>query len=532
MGARLIFLTGSRAGTAFDLTEDTMTFGRASRNTITFAAHEVLVSSNHASLQYQEGRYVLRDQGSRNGTFVNAKRVVEQTLEDGDLIQFGAGGPGARFVLHAGAGVMPTLDPSETARASQLLALTRSSASPREPELSTSRMRTTREMLAVAVGRVRRTRRILVAMAMLGVAGIAAVGIWQEHSKSALAASLSELSRLLGTERDSRAALERDLAVVRSRYDSLRGVVQAGQERLASDPRIDPNRIREYSQGVALVVFVYGYVEQGGTEFLRYSADSRGDVNVAPSGLGAATPQVRFGGSGPPIRRQGTATAFLVDAAGYLLTNRHVAEPWVEDKELEFMRSRGIEATGRFLTLEAFFPHGKRPFSLAVDSVSDIADIAVMHILGPAPNAPVLPLATAGEAPRPGDPLVFIGYPTGVHNLLFRVNDDERADILRTAGDDSRKLAEELAARELIQPLITNGSVSDTTGTEVIHTAATTVGGSGGPLIDLRQHVVAVHYASVNSPAPGDPFRTQRGVPIRFAWSILPAMVRRDQTRD
>jgi hypothetical protein len=121
---------------------------------------------------------------------------------------------------------------------------------------------------------------------------------------------------------------------------------------------------------------------------------------------------------------------------------------------------------------------------------------------------------------------LLIGYPTGVHNLLFRVSREDRADILSTAGDDARRLAEELANRRLIQPLITNGSISDTTGTEVIHTAATTVGGSGGPLIDGQQRVVAIHYASVRSPAPGDPFQTQRGVPIRFAWSILPPSVR------
>ncbi len=126
---------------------------------------------------------------------------------------------------------------------------------------------------------------------------------------------------------------------------------------------------------------------------------------------------------------------------------------------------------------------------------------------------------------------MFIGYPTGVHNLLFRVADDERAEILRKTGEDSRGLAVELASRGLIQPLILNGSVSDATGTEVIHTAATTVGGSGGPLINLRQLVVAVHYASVNSPSPGDPFRTQRGVPIRYGWSILPLTVRRNLAR-
>ncbi len=95
------------------------------------------------------------------------------------------------------------------------------------------------------------------------------------------------------------------------------------------------------------------------------------------------------------------------------------------------------------------------------------------------------------------------------------------------AGDDVRDLIAELARRRLIQPLIMNGNVSDTTPTEVIHSAVTTVGGSGGPLIDIRQRVVAVHYAVVLAPNPRDPFRTQRAVPIRFAWDILPPRLRR-----
>ncbi len=527
MAPRLIFLTGSRAGTVFDLTGEDITLGRDPQCTITFAPHEVLVSSRHATLLCRDGSHVLRDSDSRNGTFVNAERIEQRILREGDLLQFGAGGPGARFVLHAQDGVMPTLDPSETARASELLALTRPDSDAKS-RLGAHPTRTTRELLAVAVRRVRHTRRLLLVISLFGLVGIVGVGIWQERSKAALERTLAELSSTLGTELTSRTALEQDLATVLSRYDSLRDAVEASQQKLAEDPRIDPNKIRDYSRGVALVVFSYGYVERGGTELLRYSIDSRGNPIVSPSGRGPPTPQVGFGGSGPPVKRQGTATAFLIDSAGYLLTNRHVAEPWREDEELAFMQSRGIRATGRFISLEAFFPPGRQSFSMVVDSSSDQADIAVMHILGSRVDAPPLPLAPATQGPRPGDPLVFIGYPTGVHNLLFRVDDDERAEILRKAGEDSRELAVELARRGLIQPLILNGSVSDATGTEVIHTAATTVGGSGGPLIDLRQRVVAVHYASVNSPSPGDPFRTQRGVPIRYGWSILPIRVRRN----
>jgi serine protease Do len=274
-------------------------------------------------------------------------------------------------------------------------------------------------------------------------------------------------------------------------------------------------------------VFTYGYVEEGGNKLLRYVVDSEGGVEQSPGGMQSAVPNIVFGGSGPPVQNQGTATGFLIDTAGFLLTNKHVASPWEEDERLEAMRASGLRVEGQFIDIRAFFPPGGDAHPLVVERVSPEADVALVRLLGSRIDAPVLPLAQPGDNVRPGDNLVLIGYPTGVHNLLFRVNRAARGEIFERAGGDARRLAEELARRRLIQPLVLTGSISDTTATEVIHTANTTVGGSGGPLIDLRKRVVGIHYASVRSPVPGDAFQTQRGVPIRFAWSILPPRVRR-----
>jgi S1-C subfamily serine protease len=138
----------------------------------------------------------------------------------------------------------------------------------------------------------------------------------------------------------------------------------------------------------------------------------------------------------------------------------------------------------------------------------------------------VLPLSSEDRLVPPGEHIAFIGYPTGVHNLLFRVADDQRNEILNRVGDQPVDLARELARRGQIQPLVTSGDISDTTGTEIIHTAAATGGGSGGPLIATSGSVVAIHYAAVRSPIRGDPFQTQRGVRADFAWGILPPAVR------
>src|SRR5579864_674987 len=105
MGARLVFLNGDKAGLTFTLRDATVTIGRSPTQTIAFPPDEILVSTEHATIVTEGGHYVLHDKGSRNGTLVNSERVTTRPLQHGDLIQFGSGGPSARFVVEAGEGV-------------------------------------------------------------------------------------------------------------------------------------------------------------------------------------------------------------------------------------------------------------------------------------------------------------------------------------------------------------------------------------------------------------------------------------------
>lgn len=58
-----------------------------------------MVSRRHAEFRQQEGQCVLVDTGSRFGTFIDGKRVVDPTeVRVGDRVQFGAGGPLVRIL--------------------------------------------------------------------------------------------------------------------------------------------------------------------------------------------------------------------------------------------------------------------------------------------------------------------------------------------------------------------------------------------------------------------------------------------------
>nr|WP_238393415.1 adenylate/guanylate cyclase domain-containing protein [Myxacorys almedinensis] len=65
------------------------TFGRSEDNT--FVIRDRWISRNHAMLQWMEtGEFYLIDLGSRNGSFVNGRRVsIPVTLHNGDCLTFG-----------------------------------------------------------------------------------------------------------------------------------------------------------------------------------------------------------------------------------------------------------------------------------------------------------------------------------------------------------------------------------------------------------------------------------------------------------
>jgi pSer/pThr/pTyr-binding forkhead associated (FHA) protein len=70
-----------------ELTEDTVTVGRTSDNTIHI--NDVSVSSHHAEIVFSGNHHILRDLNSTNGTRVNGHGFTEGPLRDGDTIRFG-----------------------------------------------------------------------------------------------------------------------------------------------------------------------------------------------------------------------------------------------------------------------------------------------------------------------------------------------------------------------------------------------------------------------------------------------------------
>lgn len=84
----LVVIAGKELGQRIDLDDEDVIIGRV--ESCRLYINSDLVSRHHATIAYIAGRYVLKDEGSTNGTFVNDARITEpRPLDDGDTVKIG-----------------------------------------------------------------------------------------------------------------------------------------------------------------------------------------------------------------------------------------------------------------------------------------------------------------------------------------------------------------------------------------------------------------------------------------------------------
>ena len=86
--SRLIVRRGKSPQSEYALSEQAVIMGREAINDIML--QELEISRRHASITFVDGRHIIEDLDSTNGTFVNGRRISTPiTLRDGDLIDLG-----------------------------------------------------------------------------------------------------------------------------------------------------------------------------------------------------------------------------------------------------------------------------------------------------------------------------------------------------------------------------------------------------------------------------------------------------------
>lgn len=83
----IIVKLGETTVQRYHFDRDAISIGRARDNDI--VVENLSVSRNHARIRHQDGKYILTDLNSANGSFVNGQRVTKAELEEHDIISIG-----------------------------------------------------------------------------------------------------------------------------------------------------------------------------------------------------------------------------------------------------------------------------------------------------------------------------------------------------------------------------------------------------------------------------------------------------------
>ncbi len=281
----------------------------------------------------------------------------------------------------------------------------------------------------------------------------------------------------------------------------------------------------EYRNGVCLIFGIYDLIDRRSGKTLRYpdpAAFSREnyDPPTVPVQEDLVQPQFQMGlttdGNGTVVEYDFLGTGFHV-GGGYIVTNRHVVQPWKEDELVgQMMRSSGGRA--RVKRLVVYFPNNPQAFPLKIRQLGGKEDVAVGTINAeqvPA-DAPVLPLDTGSDAVAVGKTVVTIGFPNGPDRLLAMADDDEARALNSRCSGARRCIIESLAQSNKIVPLTTQGSITDLDSRRVVHDAKTAEGGSGAPLFGQNGKVIAVNFGVFTESTAAN-----MATPIRFALELL-----------
>lgn len=330
--------------------------------------------------------------------------------------------------------------------------------------------------------------------------------------------------------RESRRQAEQQSAIITKLEERLGqtsdqiGELDKTNKEMMKTVSLAPNLRVEYGSAVCLIVGVYDLVERKSGRVLRYADPLAFSPNpyepggsedpsrpVGPPQIGLTTE-----GDGATVEYDFIGTGFHV-GGGYIVTNRHVIQPWEEDDQVkQMMQAAGGRARVRRLVI--YFPNFAQPFPMRMRQLGGREDVAVGTV-DPAAlplDIPSIPLDFETESAAIGKTVVSMGYPSGPDRLLAMVDDDEAKSINQRFGNSRQNLINFLAQSQKIVPLTTQGLITDLDARRIVHDAKTAEGGSGAPLFGQAGRVIGVNFGVFTENTAAN-----MAVPIRFALDLL-----------
>jgi len=345
------------------------------------------------------------------------------------------------------------------------------------------------------------TKLIALALVVILVGGVLYLGFAMFKEIRRSRALIADQGAQLGAMRDQVSKTNNQLTDISERTKTL-------QDSLSLAVKLRS----EYGAGVCLIAGSFYFVEQGTGRPLRYAEAQLNDSGGAVQSSGAPeslTPE----GNAAVAEYEFVGTGFHV-GDGFVVTNRHIAQPWIADDRAQ---SISLKAQPRLKKLIAYFPENTQAIPLKFKAAAQRDDLAICLLdLPEVPaNIPVLPLETDPDAVAVGKTVVMMGYPSGPDRLLALLDDAESRGIQQRFGTPMAQLAY-LAETKRIQPLTTQGSITDLDVRRIVYDARTAEGGSGAPLFGPTGRVIGVNFAVFTENQASN-----FAVPIRFAISLL-----------
>ncbi len=436
--------------------------------------------------------------------WVNGRQVESGELIDTDIIEFGEKGPLSRFRLIDGS-AHPRRDFSEIC--DDCWDYFRTSRKPAPSRVTNAlgeviRRATTETTLLFRTG-------IVFTLMLLGFVTYQqrTINVMQQRELTASQGQIENFSRTLAQTRQD-ALTPSDLTQLR---DALASDLSANAGRLDALEKSSTATKTIISNSASSVVFLqgsYGFRETSSGRIMRHVVAPNGRPLIGTSGA----PLLSLEGDGPPVERAYTGTGFAIADGSILVTNRHVAVPWKSDDSILSASSNGLEPF--LIKLIAYSPGSVEPREVALLKASVDADLALLRITSG--ERPLIPLPIATGPVAAGDSVIVMGYPTGVRSMLARSGTSFVEELQRSEETGFWDVARRLAENDLIEPLASLGIVAQLTSESLVYDAATTSGGSGGPVLNSRGKVVAVNAAIL--PEYGG---SNLGVPAQRLYELI-----------
>jgi S1-C subfamily serine protease len=345
------------------------------------------------------------------------------------------------------------------------------------------------------------TKLITLGMAILLVGGVLYIGF----------AMYKELQRSRRLIDDQRAQMGLMKDQVSKTNDQLSDLGRSNKE-IRDSLSLAVKLRSDYGRGVCLIAGSFYYVEPGTGRPLRYpeaQANESGGTVQNSNDPTTLTPE----GHAAIAEFEFVGTGFFV-GNGFVVTNRHIVQPWLADDRAQSLSSRGQP---RLKKLSAYFPDYSQAIALKFRAVAQKDDLAVCLLDMPKipETIPVIPLETDPDAVAVGKTVVMMGYPSGPDRLLALLDDAESRGIQQRYGSLDALLGY-LAETRRIQPLTTQGNITDLDIRRIAYDARTAEGGSGAPLFGPSGRVIGVNFAVFTENQASN-----FAVPIRYALTLL-----------